>query len=229
MWWTEPQCEHAVYVVDSDDYPYTTVDQKFMTVGLSYLPNDRDLGSIETARRKENHIYVPQDWYNLVQDCRRNNPFRVSAMTQADFVSLEPVAKCIVNRKLNTFKQNVKWLNTKWIRITKEKPLQFQYRYTLNELENWKTVDLRKRGKGRPSLLGRIQLPHLYQLHERSNHQRRKTSQTSYSTSHPFTTASTTSYLKGRSQEMKKMVQAKRKMRNNRLSIIHCYMASNKF
>ena len=27
---------------------------------------------------------------------------------------------------------------------------------------NWKTVDLRKRGKGRPSLLGRIQLPHLY-------------------------------------------------------------------
>ena len=125
-----------LHVVDSDDYSYTTVDQKFMTVGHSYLPNDRDFGSIETARLKANHIYVPQDWCNLVLNCRRNNPFRVSAMTQEDFVSLEPVAKCIVNRKLNTFKQKVEWLNMKWIRITKGKPLQFQYRYTLNELEN---------------------------------------------------------------------------------------------
>ena len=42
--------------------------------------------------------------------------------------------------------------------------LQFQYRHTLNELECWKIVDLRKRGKGRSSLLGRIQLLPLYSV-----------------------------------------------------------------
>ena len=58
-----------------------------MTVGHSYLPNDRDFGSIEMARRKANHIYVPQDWCDLVRNSRRNNPFTVTAMTREDFVS----------------------------------------------------------------------------------------------------------------------------------------------
>ena len=55
-----------LHIVESNDYPYTTVDQKFMTVGHSYLPNDRDFGSIETARCKMNHVFVPQDWCELV-------------------------------------------------------------------------------------------------------------------------------------------------------------------
>lgn len=71
-----------LYLVDNDDYPFTTVDQKFMTVGLSYLPNDRDFVSIETARRKANHIYIPQDWFDLVKNSRRNNPFEVTSMTR---------------------------------------------------------------------------------------------------------------------------------------------------
>ena len=43
-------------------------------------------------------------------------------MNWEDFVSLEPVAKCLVNRKVNTFKQKVEWLNIKRIRVTKNNP-----------------------------------------------------------------------------------------------------------
>ena len=109
-----------------------------------------------------NHIYVPQDWCELVLNGCRNNPFMVTEMTREDFMPLEPVAKSIVNSKVNTFKQKVEWLNIKWILVTKNKPVHFQYRFTLNDLENWKRVDLRKRGKGKPSSVGRIQLPNLY-------------------------------------------------------------------
>ena len=83
-------------------------------------------------------------------------------MAQTDFISLVPVSKSFVNRKKNTVKQGVQWLQIKWIRVQKDKPLQFQYRYSLNALEAWKTVDLRRRAKGRPPDLGRIPLPKLY-------------------------------------------------------------------
>ena len=102
-----------------------------MTVGHSYLPSDRDFGSVETARRKATHLYVPHDWAELISNARRQNPFTVTEMTQEDFVPFEPVSKAFINRKKNTLKQKVSWLEIKWIRVTKEKPLQFQYRHSL--------------------------------------------------------------------------------------------------
>lgn len=37
-----------LHIVASDEFPVTVIDQKFMTFGHSYLPNDRDFGSIES-------------------------------------------------------------------------------------------------------------------------------------------------------------------------------------
>ena len=151
-----------LHIVASDEFAITVVDQKFMTVGHSYLPNDRDFGSIETERRKRNTVFVPDEWAELILKARRKNPFTVTKMTPADFVSLVLVSKAFVNRKINTAKRSVQWLQIKWIRVQKDKPLQFQYRYSLNDLEAWKTVDLKRRTKDRPPDLGRIQLPRMY-------------------------------------------------------------------
>ena len=52
-------------------------------------------------------------------------------------------------------------LKMHWISMNEDKPLQFQYRYSNNPLECWKTVNL-KRTKGRPVDMGRITLPLLY-------------------------------------------------------------------
>ena len=38
-------------IVANPNYSFTTIEQKFMVVGHSYLPNDQDFGVIETARR----------------------------------------------------------------------------------------------------------------------------------------------------------------------------------
>ena len=53
------------------------------------------------------------------------------------------------------------WLKIKWIRVKKSQPLKFQYRCSHNELEAWKTVDLRRR-RGRPCDIGKFQLTRLY-------------------------------------------------------------------
>lgn len=148
-----------LHVVASDDYSYTTVDHKFMVSGHSYLPNDRDFASIENMKRKTQHIYVPSQWYELVRDCRRQNPFEVLRMKAEDFRSINPVRLCITNRKVNTNKSKVQWLNIRWARFEKSEPFQMKYRFSHNDLEPWKILNLKKRQKGRPRNVGQITLP----------------------------------------------------------------------
>lgn len=124
--------------------------------GHSYLPNDRDFGGIEGARRRQTSLYVPEQWGELVRKARRETPFQVRWMTQADFVSVSLLKEAIVNRKTNIGGEKVEWLKMHWIRVKKSASLSYQYRYTLNELEPWKTVNLRPKRAGRPFDLGRI-------------------------------------------------------------------------
>lgn len=56
------------------------------------------------------------------------------------FLSLAPLTTAIVNCKKNTSKEKVKWFKIHWIRITKDRPLEFRYRFTTNSLKPWKIV-----------------------------------------------------------------------------------------
>ena len=102
-----------LHIVSSEEYSFTTVDQKFMVVGHSHLPNDREFGRIESARRKAQHIYVPHDWCELILKARRQNPFVVVEMSREDFVSCENLAKAFINRKKDTAGRKVDWLKDK--------------------------------------------------------------------------------------------------------------------
>ena len=151
-----------LHIVASSEYSITSIDHKFMISGHSFLPNDRDFGHIEQSRKKTQHIFVPRDWEQVVLHARQKNPFHVYRMKREDFVSLKPLKDAVVNRKTNTRGGKVEWLKIHWISVTKDKPLQFQYRYSNNSLECWKTVDLKRKTKGRPVDMGRIELPLLY-------------------------------------------------------------------
>ena len=151
-----------LHIVASSEYSITSIDHKFMMSGHSFLPNDRDFGHIEQSRKKTQHIYVPQDWEQVVLRARQKNPFHVYRMKRKDFVSLKPLKDAVINRKTNTQRGKVEWLKIHWISVKKDQPLQFQYRYSNNSLECWKTVDLKRRTKGRPVDMGKIDLPPLY-------------------------------------------------------------------
>lgn len=140
----------------------TIVDQKFMLLGHSYLPNDRDFGNIELAKKRKQLIYIPDDWCALVKEARRKNLFSVCKMMSDDFVSIKSLQSNLVNRKINTHKQLVNWLDIRWIRVTKDQPFQFSYRHSHNALEVWKVVDLSCKAKGRPVDISRVSLPRLY-------------------------------------------------------------------
>ena len=134
-----------------------------MYSGHSFLPNDRDFGSIEQKKRQVQTVYVPQQWYELVRTARRHKPFVVKEMKQSDFKSFQDVRAHMVNRKTNTDGEKVSWLKIQSMRFHREHPCQMKYKHSLSEMEAWKTVDFQKRGRGRPVDLKRIQLPSLYE------------------------------------------------------------------
>ena len=151
-----------MFVTASPDFSYILVDYKFMLSGHSYLPNDRDFGAIEKASRRIQHIFVPEEWCTLVERARQKNPFTVIQMSMDDFVSIENIRALIVHRKMNTQRQKVNWFDIRWLQVSKDKPFEIRYRYSLNSLEAWKTLDLRKKRPGRPADIGRVELAPLY-------------------------------------------------------------------
>ena len=131
-----------IHIAASSNFNYNVVDHKFMVTEHSYLPNERDFGSIEKVSRRTQHVYVPDDWCTIVEKVRRNYPFHVTKMKIEDFVSLQNVRSSIVYRKVNTHKEKVK--------------------YSHNTLEAWKVLDVHSRRQGRPPDVGRVVVVPLY-------------------------------------------------------------------
>ena len=148
-----------VYIVSNRNFKYKLIDHKFMISGHSYLPNDRDFGSIEKANRKTQHVFVPDDWCTLIENSHHKNPFSVTKMSASDFISMDNVKSLIVHRKTNTHKEKVDWLSIRWLQVRAEKPFEIYYCYNL---EAWKVLDIRNKRRGRPVDIGRVELSQLY-------------------------------------------------------------------
>lgn len=117
-----------MYIVGNRNFKYKLVDHKFMISGHSYLPNDRDFGSIEKANRKTQHVFVPDDWCSQIENARHKNPFAVTKMSTSDFFSIDNVKSLIVHCKTNTHKEKVDWLSIRWLQVRAEKPFEIYYR-----------------------------------------------------------------------------------------------------
>ena len=74
-------------VVQSSENNIEIIDHKFLLSGHLYLPNDADFGVIEMALRKMNFLYTPEDYYEIIKECPRNNKFNLYKMKHENFIS----------------------------------------------------------------------------------------------------------------------------------------------
>ena len=108
------------------------IDHKFMVSGHSFLPNDSDFGVIEKVTVKHvNDIHVPEQWYSLIEKCKRGQTYQVVRMQQQDFLSLSELAKYVTIRKRDVDGNKVEWLKIQHIQIRKEAPLMMYYKYSV--------------------------------------------------------------------------------------------------
>ena len=83
-------------------------------------------------------------------------------MSASDLISMDNVKSLIVHCKTNTRKEKVDWLSIRWLQVRAEKPFEIYYRYSHNNLDAWKVLDIRNKRRGRPVDIGRVELSQLY-------------------------------------------------------------------
>lgn len=148
-------------IVQALDNNVEIIDHKFLISGHSFLPNDRDFGVVEMALKKNNLLFVPQDYYKIIKNCRKGNNFIVTEMKQEDFVSTKLLEDAIFKRVKNSDGESVNWLRICWMRFVRNEPYKIFYKTSMNENENFKVLNLSPR-RGRPRRFENIVLAPLY-------------------------------------------------------------------
>ena len=72
-------------------------DHKFLFRGHTYLPNDRDFSHIE--KKTTAHVYIQDQWEDVIASCRPSNPFKVQQMTLELFLDFSELDKKFTRRK----------------------------------------------------------------------------------------------------------------------------------
>lgn len=138
------------------------IDQKFMTSGHSFLPNDADFGVIESYS-KGRTMNVPQDWFNAIVTSKRKKPYLLKVMGREDIYSTANLEKAITRRRKNTVGEKVSWHKIQWLRYLREEPYKIFYKETLNEDIDFFAIDIAPARKGRKAAhLGLIPVELLY-------------------------------------------------------------------
>lgn len=131
-----------------DDHPkLQTIRLRFLESGHSFLPNDTDFGRIECALKLQQRLYTPEDYIQIMKNCKKKKPMSVHRMRKEDFLSSAKLEKRITNRKKATDGSKVSWLNTKEIMLKKEDVFSIFMRCNLDE-EYIMEVNIKKNVRG---------------------------------------------------------------------------------
>ena len=132
-----------------------TIDLKFMVSGHSFLPNDAEFGVIESASKKQQNIFVPQDWFDIVRNAKRRNPrFTVLEMQRHEFKSTAALEEAVSNRKKDIDNGPVNWLKIRWLCFEKGQECILSFKKSLSDVLPFRKVNLTKtRNVGKPLLL----------------------------------------------------------------------------
>ena len=99
-------------------YGIESWEHSYLESGHSYLPNDRDFGTISKSARYVSAVYSVDQWIDVIENARKKNPFKVVRMGDS-FLNID---KLIRSRKFNNSLTNssskFNFLKLKWFRVT---------------------------------------------------------------------------------------------------------------
>lgn len=142
-----------MYIVDNLKNT-DSIDHKFFEPGHSYNECDQNFALIEKKCKKENNIFAPHHWVDIIKSS--NKKFKVTQMLQTDFKSLEEISKRVVKKKNAVDNEPIQWRKIRFTNFSKEIPFGCRFRYDINS--SFRFVDFAKNLKGRPpfSSLGQL-------------------------------------------------------------------------
>ncbi|CAH0552744.1 unnamed protein product [Brassicogethes aeneus] len=83
--------EHSVHL--------KSIRLRFLVSGHSFLPNDSDFGDVECAIKRQNKVFCPEDYINIMKTCKKKRPIDVHEIKKDDFVSTRALEKVIMTTR----------------------------------------------------------------------------------------------------------------------------------
>lgn len=119
--------------------------QPVLYSGRSFLPNDSAC-HIEGALKKQQRLYTPNDYINVMQNCRKQKALHVNKLETKDFLSSNELDNAITNRKVAANGEKITgYKSRKFTHKTEPYKIHFKMDFDGEILE----VDLKKKGRGR--------------------------------------------------------------------------------
>ncbi|XP_028166463.1 uncharacterized protein LOC114357160 [Ostrinia furnacalis] len=134
-----------------------SITMRFLLSGHCFLPNDANFGVIETRLKTQQRLYTLEDYAESITMSKKQKKFEVTRMLSPDMLSVELLEKAITNRKVDSAKNKVNWLNVHEIVMEKDSPHILKIKNDLDEEPQ--VVNIEKAGKGRKPVLKNIDLP----------------------------------------------------------------------
>lgn len=124
---------------------FRCIDHKFPEVGHTYLDSDRDFGRIEKVLRRNDTVYVPDKYREIILKASRKN--QVIDMAQHfRKISDLPDKLRLINRKKDELQETVRFRDgIKWIRV--EEYGSYLYKESYHETVPFKKVNILKNKK----------------------------------------------------------------------------------
>lgn len=141
------------------DYSLESIDQKYLVSGHSYNACDRCFSYIERHRKKNDEIYTPSDWVDVIKESKASAPkFNVQVMHGQDFVSSAGLESMIVNRKKTLDGAKINWFHIRSLNYRKDEPFNLNIICMDGTLQ---VVNIQKKNFGAENLTN-CDLPSLY-------------------------------------------------------------------
>lgn len=140
---------------------FSSVEQKFLISGHSFLPCDRDFALIE-KKKKTSMVHHPKQWIEVIANARPSKSFCVCEMNTNDFKDLTPIESSLKKDP------ELKITSYVWIQISSDDPTTIRVRRSHNILQPWQYYSLLKKTRGvynrcqPPKKLTLQDLPNLY-------------------------------------------------------------------
>lgn len=132
-----------------------TIEVNFMESGHSFLPNDSDFSNISDAMKSQSHIYVPEDYVNLIKNCKKKNPFATNKM-DGKFKTFAELNYILINRQKTECGEKVNWMRIKWMKFTRGS-LMMQFKWAMVDEASTYTVDFCRNKRSVEATLERLQ------------------------------------------------------------------------
>lgn len=124
---------------------FNIVEHRFLVVGHTHLPSDRDFAIIEKYKRHHlKQVYTPDDWYQAVLKAKRNNPFKVIVLKQQDILSFKDLQLQITKKTQTDTKDKVNFSKICVFKFVQDSPNVMFLKHLWNE--EFKSVNVGKKG-----------------------------------------------------------------------------------